>query len=55
MKILVVDIGGSNVKLLATGADKVRKFPSGPTLIPAEMVAGVRAATPDWIISICSL
>ncbi len=48
MKILVVDIGGNNVKLFVTGTDEVRKFPSGPTLTPAEMVAGVRAATRDW-------
>ena len=48
MDILVVDIGGSNVKLLATGQPTRRKFPSGPTLTPAQMVEGVRRAAGDW-------
>ena len=48
MNILVVDIGGSNVKFLATGHDAPRKFPSGRGLTPDKMVAGVQAATADW-------
>ena len=32
MKILVVDVGGNNVKLLATGHEDVKKVPSGPDL-----------------------
>jgi predicted NBD/HSP70 family sugar kinase len=42
MKILVVDVGGSKVKVYAAGTSRVRKFASGPTLTPAAMVAGVR-------------
>ncbi len=30
MKILVIDIGGNNVKMLASGQTEPRKFPSGP-------------------------
>lgn len=48
MNVLMIDIGGSNVKLMVTGSDEMRKFPSGPSLTPEEMVAGVRAATGDW-------
>jgi polyphosphate glucokinase len=48
MRILVVDIGGTNVKLLASGHEKPRKFPSGPELTPEQMVAGVLSATKDW-------
>lgn len=48
MNILVIDIGGTNVKLLASGQDTPRKFPSGPELTPDRMVAGVKAATADW-------
>ena len=48
MTILVIDIGGTNVKFLATGHDTPRKFPSGRGLTPEEMVAGVKAAAPDW-------
>jgi predicted NBD/HSP70 family sugar kinase len=48
VKILVVDVGGNNVKLLATGHKVVRKVPSGPDLTPARMVAGIKKAIPDW-------
>lgn len=48
MKVLVVDVGGTNVKILATGQDTPRKFPSGPTLTPTRMVSGVRRLAADW-------
>src|SRR5436190_15995123 len=48
MKVLVIDIGGTNVKMLASGHDTPRKFPSGKELTPLEMVAGVLEATKDW-------
>jgi polyphosphate glucokinase len=48
MKILVIDIGGTNVKMLATGHEAPRKFPSGTELTPEKMVAGVLSATTDW-------
>lgn len=48
MNVLVIDIGGTNVKFLATGHDAPRKFPSGRGLTPDKMAAGVRAATADW-------
>jgi polyphosphate glucokinase len=48
MKILVVDIGGTNVKMLASGHEDPRKFPSGPELTPEQMVVGVLSATKDW-------
>ena len=47
-KILAIDIGGTNVKVLATGQQEVRKFPSGSGLAPAQMVDGVQALTRDW-------
>jgi polyphosphate glucokinase len=48
MNVLVVDVGGTNVKILATGQETPRKFPSGPTLTPQDMVAGVLKAAEDW-------
>ena len=48
MKTLVIDIGGSHVKLLATGKRTPLKLPSGPTLTPGAMVDEVLAATTDW-------
>jgi len=41
MKVLVIDIGGSNIKVAATGRDEVRKIPSGPDLTATRMVEGV--------------
>ena len=48
MNVLVVDVGGTNVKILATGQDKPRKFPSGPALTAKEMVAGVKKLAQGW-------
>ena len=48
MRILVVDVGGSHVKVLATGHRTPLKIPSGRTLTPAAMVREVRAATKSW-------
>ncbi len=45
-KVLVVDIGGTNVKLLIS-RDSKRKFPSGE-LGPAEMVAEIERVAEDW-------
>ncbi|HEV3142458.1 MAG TPA: ROK family protein, partial [Gemmataceae bacterium] len=48
MKILVIDIGGTNVKMLASGQDTPRRFPSGSKMTPLEMIAGVGTATTGW-------
>ena len=48
LKVLVVDVGGTNIKLLATGRREVRRVKSGPDLTPARMVREVKAAVADW-------
>ena len=48
MNVLVIDIGGAHVKLLATGQTEVLKIPSGPDLTPQRMVADVLEATKGW-------
>lgn len=48
MNILVVDVGGTNVKILATGQAESRKFPSGPTLTAADMAARVIELARAW-------
>jgi polyphosphate glucokinase len=48
MKVLAVDIGGNNVKILVTGHKTPRKFPSGPTLTPDRMVTEVKKLAADW-------
>jgi polyphosphate glucokinase len=46
--VLVIDIGGTHVKVLATGQHRKRKFVSGPALTPKRMVSKVRKLVTDW-------
>ncbi len=55
MRILVVDVGGTHVKLLATGQPERVKLPSGPELTPEQMVAAVQAATRAWPYDVVSV
>jgi len=48
MNVLVIDIGGTHVKVLATGQDAHREFDSGPALTPKRMVSEVRKLAADW-------
>lgn len=48
MKVLVVDVGGTHVKILATGQTSRREFISGPTMKPEEMVREVLKAAQGW-------
>ena len=54
-RILVVDVGGSHVKILATGRREPRKFVSGPTMTPRQMVAGVKKLTLGWKYDVVSI
>jgi polyphosphate glucokinase len=54
-KILVVDVGGSHVKVLASGQREPRKFASGPTMTPRQMVAGVEKLTRGWKYDVVSI
>jgi polyphosphate glucokinase len=55
MKVLAIDIGGTNVKILASGQKERRKFESGMELTPAKMVAGVKRLTKDWKYDVVSI
>ena len=48
MKVLVIDVGGTSVKILATGQREPRKFESGPSMTVAQMVSGVKKAATGW-------
>lgn len=48
MNVLAIDIGGTHVKILRSGEQEARKFPSGPALTPRTMVAGVKRLAADW-------
>jgi len=54
-RVLVVDIGGTSVKMLATGQDEHRSFPSGPTLTPRQMVSGVKKLARGWSYNAISI
>jgi polyphosphate glucokinase len=48
MAILVIDVGGTHIKLRMQGQEGVRKCPSGPTLTPQDLIAQLQEATADW-------
>ncbi len=48
MNVLVIDVGGTHVKMLATGQNEPRKFTSGPQMTAKQMVASVKRATRGW-------
>jgi len=48
LKILVIDIGGTHVKLLATGQEIVRKIDSGLNMTAERMAREVKELAADW-------
>jgi polyphosphate glucokinase len=55
MKVLVVDIGGTHVKVRAEGQAVASKFVSGPTMTPAQMVDGVKALASAWTFDVMAI
>ena len=55
MNVLVIDIGGTHVKVLASGQDAPREFDSGPTMTPKRMVSEVRKLVSDWKYEVVSI
>ncbi|MCC6428251.1 MAG: ROK family protein [Phycisphaerales bacterium] len=55
MRILVVDVGGTHVKILATGHRARREFVSGPTMTAEVMAAGVLRAAEGWTYDVVSI
>jgi polyphosphate glucokinase len=55
MRVLVIDIGGTNVKFLATGHSERRAFASGKKLTPKQMVSKVKELTSDWKYEVVSI
>jgi polyphosphate glucokinase len=53
-KILVIDIGGTHVKLMISRNDK-RKFDSGPRMTPKQMVAKIKATMAGWTFDAVSI
>ena len=55
MNVLVLDVGGTHVKLLVTGQTEPRRFDSGPALTPQIMVQEVKKAAGDWKYDVISM
>jgi polyphosphate glucokinase len=55
MRVLVIDVGGTHVKVLATGRKTHRQVESGPTMTAEQMVAAVTHLVPDWTYEAVSI
>src|SRR4051812_1472941 len=55
MKVLVIDIGGFNDKVMGTDPLEKRRFESGPTLTPKRLVSQVRKTVSDWQYDVISI
>lgn len=55
MNVLAIDIGGTNVKILASGQTERRKFPSGTSMTPQNMVEGVLELAHGWTYEAISI
>jgi polyphosphate glucokinase len=55
MNVLVVDIGGTHVKVLASGKTESRQFESGRALLPKPMALQTQKITEDWSYDVVSI
>ena len=54
-KILVIDVGGTNVKVTVSGSDEIRKTPSGPEMTPKQMLSAAKQLSKDWSFEAVSI
>jgi polyphosphate glucokinase len=55
MNVLVIDVGGTHVKILVSGETEHREFVSGPEMTPADMVAGIEKVGEGWTYDVVSM
>src|SRR5262249_57107600 len=55
MKVLAVDVGGTHVKILATGQETPLQFISGLAMTPEKMVSGVKELAANWDYDVVSI
>jgi polyphosphate glucokinase len=55
MNVLVVDVGGTSVKILVTGETQDRRFASGRKMTPEQMVSGVKNLAKGWKYDVVAL
>lgn len=54
-KILVIDVGGTHVKVRVTGQREERKIPSGSDMTARKMVRDVKRVVKDWTFDAISI
>src|ERR1700751_3721621 len=55
MNVLVIDVGGTHVKVLASGEEQKREIESGPTLSARQMVSSVKKLADGWEYDVVSI
>jgi len=55
LRVLVIDVGGTHVKMSCTGHSEIRKFPSGRKMTPDFMVKEIKKLTADWNYDVISM
>jgi polyphosphate glucokinase len=55
MNVLVIDVGGTHVKILASGEKVKREIDSGPTLTARQMVSSVKKLADGWKYDVVSI
>jgi polyphosphate glucokinase len=54
-RVLVIDVGGTSVKIFASGQSEIRSFLSGPAVTPLRMVSEVKKLAADWAYDVVSI
>jgi hypothetical protein len=55
LKVLAIDVGGSHVKILATGQKQKREIVSGPRMTARQMVSRVKKLSEGWAYEVVSV
>ena len=55
MEILVVDVGGTHIKIRSSYGEKIRQTSSGPAATPQQMVDSILKLADDWRFDVISL
>jgi hypothetical protein len=55
MEILVIDVGGTHIKVRATSHQKRVEFPSGPKMTARKMVAAVQRIIAGWSYDVITI
>lgn len=55
LNILVIDVGGTHIKVRCTGETEIKKFASGPTMTPKIMVETIKQLTANWKYDVISM